>query len=224
MRKRRAIVFDDDQVLLSLFTEFFSLIGYEVFAYAAPLLCPVAGENASACTRAYPCADVLIVDNQLLGMNGLDLLCAQSRHGCKLTNRNKALMAGFIDEEAQKIVDQMGYAFFKKPLDLKVLSDWVRECEKRTDLSHPLGSRRLETRHATCHAIRCLVERTDKIINGMTVDMSDSGLRIKLADPLMPRQKVYLDTELPVIACHAASVRWVQRHRDGSYLVGLLCH
>jgi DNA-binding response OmpR family regulator len=223
MRKRRAVVIDDEPIIVRLLKDFFSLREYEVLAYTEPVICPIQREEGDACDSDYPCADVMITDFNMPRMNGLQLLQEQSRKGCKLTIKNKAVMSGFIDEESRKKIQQLGCAFFQKPIDYSEFSAWLDECEKRVDLSQPLGSRRKETRHATYYEVRCLVDRTDEIVNGTTVNISNNGLCLKLATPLMIKQTVHIDTELPMIACRTASIQWVNRSQDGSYLAGLIC-
>ena len=87
-----------------------------------------------------------------------------------------------------------------------------------------LSSKRKETRHVNHCNVRCLENRTKKLLNGMTINVSDGGLCLKLAVPLMTRQTIYIDTAHPIIACRTASVKWVTRNEDGSYLAGLAYH
>jgi DNA-binding NtrC family response regulator len=224
MRKRRAVVIDDEEIIVNLFKDFFSTRQYEVLSYTRPVVCPIHDEKGNPCNTDYPCADVIITDFKMPRMNGLELLQEQSRHGCKLTRENKAVMSGYLDEESHRKIKQLRYAFFQKPIDFSKFSAWLGECEKRVDLSQPLGSRRKESRHATHYEVRCLVERTDETVDGMTVDISNSGLCLKLAIPLMTSQTIHISTAHAIIACSTASVRWVSRNPDGSYLAGLSCH
>jgi DNA-binding NtrC family response regulator len=224
MRKRRAVVIDDEELIVELFKDFFSTRGYEVLSYTSPVVCPIRDEQGNLCNTDHPCADVIITDFEMSGMNGLELVEEQSRHGCKLMRENKAVMSGGLDAESYRKIKERGYAFFQKPIDYSEFSAWLDECEKRVVLSRPLGSRRKETRHETRHEVRCLVDRTGKILDGITVNMSDSGLCLKLATPLMTSQTIHISTAQASIACRAASVRWVSRNPDGSYLAGLSCH
>jgi hypothetical protein len=73
-------------------------------------------------------------------MNGIEFLNAQTQRGCKLDNRNKAIISGQMDNEQKKIVDRLGCKFFQKPFKLSDLSDWLDECEKRMDLSEPVDN------------------------------------------------------------------------------------
>ena len=223
MRKRRAVVIDDEKIIVEMFKEFFSTRNYEVLSYNRPVICPIRDKKGNPCNTDYPCADIIITDFSMPGMNGLELLQKQSTHGCKLMNKNKAVMSGYIDEESHEQVKRLGYTFFQKPIDFSHFSAWLDECEKRLDLSRSLGSRRKETRHSTHYEVRCLVDRTNEHVNGMTINISEGGLCLKLAAPLMTRQTIHIDAVDNNIECRTASVQWVSRNQDGSYLTGLSC-
>jgi CheY-like chemotaxis protein len=224
MRKRRAVVIDDEEIIVHLLKDFFSTRDYEVLSYTRPVVCPICDDKGNPCNTDYPCADVVITDFNMPGMNGLQLLHEQSKHGCKLMRENKAVMSGYIDGESQKQIKRLGYAFFQKPIEFDDFSAWLDECEKRVDLSKPLGSRRKETRRSTHYEVRCLMDRAKEPVNGMTINISEGGLCLKLAVPLVTTETIHLDTIHPFFACRIASVQWVSRNRDGSYLAGLSCH
>lgn len=223
MRKRRAVVIDDEEIIVDLFTEFFSARGYEVFSYSMPVICPIRDEKGNLCNTEYPCADVIMTDLKMRGMNGIEMLEEQARQGCKVKRENKAVMSGYLDEESSRNIAQRGYAFFQKPVDFSKISAWLDECEARMDLSRPLGSRRKEARQTTRRQVRCLVDRTEEIVGGITVDISNSGIRLKLATPLTTGQIIHIGMEDSPIAYPTASVRWVRRSPDGSYQAGLSC-
>jgi CheY-like chemotaxis protein len=224
MRKPRAIVIDDEEIIVHLLKDFFSARDYEVLSYTRPVICPICDDGEISCNTDYPCADVIITDFNMPGMNGLKLLQEQATHGCKLMRENKAVMSGYIDGEDQEQIKRLGYAFFQKPIEFADLSDWLDECEKRMDLSKPLGSRRKEARRATRYEVQCLVDRSHEPVSGTTINISDNGLCLRLPVPLLTTQTIHLDTVHSVFACRTASVQWVNRDQDGSYLAGLSCH
>ncbi len=218
MRKRRAIIFEDEALQLRLYSDLFLSKGYDVLAYSEPVICPIHAENAEAATGLDPCADILITDYTMPRMNGLDLLRAQSGHGCSLPMKNKALISG--QEKVRQKALELGCAFFEKPVDRDDLEEWIAECEQRTDLSRPLAAPRKEERYVYSQEIPCLVLLGDKIMDVTAVNSSRSGLCLKLAMPLLTEQQIRVHTKLS-IASPAAAVRWVSRLADGTYLVGL---
>jgi CheY-like chemotaxis protein len=139
MRKPRAIVCDDDEVILQVFKHALESTGYEVLTAETPLTCAFFRDRAESCPQHDRCTDVLITDYAMPDMTGLELLEMQHHRGCKLTSRNKALLTGRDDEEIRRRAEVMGCSFFSKPLPISVLMDWIRECQRRTDLSEPLA-------------------------------------------------------------------------------------
>lgn len=220
MRKRRAIIFDDEKIILQLLKYVFSAMNYEVITYSEPVACPLYTGTATACTKEHPCADILITDFRFSKMSGLDLIKQQSQQGCKLTTRNKAVMSGYLDETNMGLVKDLGCTFFSKPIELGELTTWLSLCENRMDLSRPLATRRNYLRYEDQREIRCTIDRGETIINGATVNISDSGLCLKVPTNLETGQLVRFDNESS-LAAGSASVRWVSDQGNGSFLAGL---
>jgi CheY-like chemotaxis protein len=140
MRKPRAIVCDDDHQILDLFRSVIEMMGYEVLTAETPITCAFYRDHVDSCRQHHRCADVLITDYSMPSMTGLELLVMQHQGGCKLTSRNKALMTGDEDSELRKQAAALGCHFFTKPLLVSTLIAWLKECEKRFDLSEPLAA------------------------------------------------------------------------------------
>jgi CheY-like chemotaxis protein len=138
MRKPRAIVYDDNEVILQMLDSFLAKRGYEVLCFDGPSPCPIYSEDAKSCPKTHQCADVVITDLKMPRMTGIELLRQQADQGCKLDRRNKALISGYAGEEDFEAIRELGCAFFRKPFDFSELSEWLDECEKRMDLSSPL--------------------------------------------------------------------------------------
>jgi CheY-like chemotaxis protein len=222
MRKRRAIIYDDDLVILNVLRMFFELRGYDVIACREPVPCPVYIERGN-CSNLAPCGDVILTDYRMPKMNGIELLEAQRRSGCKLTIRNKAVISGYFDTTAQDEVARLGCALFQKPMQFGELEQWLDGCERRMFLSQPLGFRRREARNDCYHAAFLKTVIREAKYDGMIVNRSHSGLCIALerapdADDIMTVQ-----ADVP-IGFSQAMVRWVKQDGQGKYLVGMSSH
>jgi FixJ family two-component response regulator len=223
MRKRRAIVIDDEQMIVTLFRHFLSTRDYEVFSYTKPVECPIRDVKGSLQSTDCPCADVIITDYKMFPINGLDLLQRQADFGCPIPKENKAVMSGFIHQETLKQIHQSGYHFFSKPIDFSAFSGWLDQCDKRVDLSQPLGSRRKEVRHDTSYEIGCFLNSTTDMMTVTAVNISNNGLCLKLAFPLRSKQVLHFKTVHPLVPFSTASVLWINRTPDGSFLAGVAC-
>ena len=138
MRRPRVMIYDDDQIVLDMLKLFFTRRGYEVFDYIEPVVCPLKEKPAERCDNFHPCADVIISDYQMPKMSGIELLQNQSKKGCKVDIKMKAIMSGYSDEKIIAQCHDLGYSFFQKPFTLSKLSTWLSEHEKSFDLSQQL--------------------------------------------------------------------------------------
>jgi len=139
MRKPRAIIFDDEIILLDLFKKWMVQRGYEVLTYHEPIVCPLYEKHADTCIQEHKCADLVITDFKMPLMTGLELLQSQHKRGCKLDVKHKAVISGDLESENKRLITEMGVSFFQKPLMIPEFSEWLNGCEKRIDLSLPLA-------------------------------------------------------------------------------------
>jgi CheY-like chemotaxis protein len=218
MRKPRIIIYDDNNTLLLLFKDFFTMRGYDVLAYQTPQACPIYKEDG-ACENRRPCADIVLSDYRMLDMIGTEMLRAQSRGGCKVPVENRALMSGDLDERGELAVRELGCAFFQKPFSFTNLSAWLDGREQCMDLSQPLGTPRREQRLAGKEEIT-LLTTGERAFNGITVNRSPSGLCLKTAVHLPQGEALTVRPGLSRPS-RRASVRWVRDSGDGFYLTGL---
>jgi len=222
MRKRRAIVYDDEPFITNMFKMYLSSLNYEVLTFAEPIApCPIYTADSDVCRKTTACADILLTDYQMPRMNGLQLLEAQTKNGCKLSIRNKALISAYLEESHLKKVQTLGCAHFYKPIDFAKFSAWLADCETRIDLSKPLASRRKAGRQADNRLIKYRSDIHGDIQTGTAVDISDIGLRLKISNPLFTGQTIYIDTDLPN-ECRRGLVIWTLSMGDGMHLAGLI--
>jgi len=196
MRKRRAILYDDDPAILCVLTLFFEERGYEVIACREPEPCPVYLDG-ERCDKRRLCGDLMISDLEMPRMSGIELLQQQTRQGCWLDIRNKAILSGNLNPASREVIRSLGCAAFSKPCRLSTLAAWVSECEQRMDLSQPLGVRRSQRRDSCSSGAVFRVEREADFFTAVVVNRSDSGLCVRLDRPLVVAEVLSLQTRLP---------------------------
>ena len=222
MRKRRVIVYDDEPLITNMFKIYLSSLNYEVFTFAEPIVpCPIYTSDSDVCSKTSACADIVLTDYQMPRMNGLQLLEAQMKNGCKISIKNKALISAYLEESHLKKVQKLGCAHFLKPIDFAKFSAWLADCETRIDLSKPLASRRKTGRQADNRLITYRLDIQGDVRTGTAVDISDFGLRLKISNPLYTGQTIYIDTDLPN-ECRRGLVVWTLSAGDGMQLAGLI--
>lgn len=221
MRRRRAIIYDDEPVVLLVLKDFFETKGYEVLAFREPVVCPVYGVG-TVCAHKAPCGDIMLTDRKMPGMTGIELLQEQIRRGCLLNPRNKALLSGHLDDEMANQIRDLGAVFFQKPVEFDRLDRWVQECEQRMDLARPMAIVRKEARQDYSGEVSFQVAPRPEVLRGTTVNLSSSGLCLKTPVSLAKEQMVTIQSALP-LASPITLVRWVMTAGDGVFVAGLQC-
>jgi len=221
MRKRRAILIDDDPFMLDMLKQLFEFRGYEVVAYGEPVCCP-GYDGQARCDTMRPCGDILITDYSVPGMSGLELLREQVKMGCKITMKNKAVISGYLDDAVVAALDTMGCAYFNKPFIFPELVTWVSGCEQRMDLTMPLGFKRKESRQNCSSEVTFQLERSDILCRADVVNRSRSGLCVRVQHPLAVDQRLYLRTGIP-LSSGCLLVCWTRPASEGGYFAGMSC-
>ena len=180
VRKKRAVIYDDDYVVLGILKEYFLLRYYEVFTFQSPVICPLGKIEKNICPKPYPCADIILSDFDMPNMDGITLFKHQLQMDCKVDIRNKAIMSGYLDERENKILGELGIYFFQKPINFSDLTTWIDRCEQRINLYQPLGSRRSGTRTIFNGEITYTLSFGDKSSRGLMVNLSENGLCIRV--------------------------------------------
>lgn len=220
MRRRRVVLFDDDPFVLDALSLFFEGRGYDVIGCREAVSC-VVYEDSPSCDRERPCADIMITDLQMPGMNGIQLFETQTRRGCPLTVKNKAVLSGSLDSAALVAIRRLGCAWFEKPFRLAQLDKWIRECEFRMDLSRPLGVLRKESRVA-CSDLHVTVGLEGDEYGAEVVNRSHSGRCLRLGRELAVAQVLAVRTR-PAAPTECFEVRWTKPDLTGRFLAGASC-
>jgi CheY-like chemotaxis protein len=127
-KRYRAVILDDNSMIRKVLWSFLDRLGYEVFTFPDPGLCPLHVLGKCACPASTTCADVIVSDLNMVDGNGIDFLEQLVQKGCQ--RPQFALMSGDFSDEDLSRASRLGCALFKKPLDLAQFAKWLEEVER----------------------------------------------------------------------------------------------
>lgn len=220
MRRRRAIIYDDEPSVRELLEKVLTKRDYEVISLGEPYVCPIYENNGSHCLKEHPpCADVIIADQRMPNMTGIELLKTQAKNGCSLTCENKAIITGHLDEQELQCVRDLGCFYLAKPFHISDFLSWIDQCEKRMDLSAPIGIRRKEKRTPVQLDVIYHAETRGPEMMAVMTDFSSSGFCLKADHRFDNSERIRVVSGHPETGT-PASVRWSRGTEDGRYLAG----
>ena len=107
-----------------------SAMGHQILTYENPTICEVYNQSDRQCPQEFPCADIVITDNMMPKMSGVDYLSLMAQRGCKIEATQKALISAGLTEEQVRYVESLGCRYFRKPFKISEITAWVQECAK----------------------------------------------------------------------------------------------
>ena len=126
MPPKTALLLEDNDFYREVLTEVLHEKDFQVLAYTDPRA--FLATKAECCSAGNkPCADVMITDNQMPGMSGLEFLEHVHARGCKLPNACKAIISGNWAEPDHAQAVASGCKVFHKPTSLDDLLTWLDE-------------------------------------------------------------------------------------------------
>jgi len=127
----RVYIFEEDVSLLELLVTFMKNQGHQVRGFSEGYKCPLYLLEECVCPASKPCAEAVIVNTRVPNQASVQILLDQEAKGCKLTNRNKAVMSANFSEQHENYIRQYGFSLIKKPFRLKAITSWLEECAER---------------------------------------------------------------------------------------------
>lgn len=126
----RIILIEKDQNYRDILKAFLEMRGHDVVPELDLTACPTYGSVDVLCPHDYPCGDVLLIDNEMPEMTGLEFIQSKFEHTCKESVHNKALMVADMTQDEKELAAQLGCTIFPKPFHLHSLQEWLESVEK----------------------------------------------------------------------------------------------
>ena len=127
----KVLVVDDDPAICNMLRIFLSAKGHQVDTYLNPANTPVVRDRDYRCPEASHCADAMLVDYFMPGMNGLEFLKLLEERGCGAIKGNKAIITAYGTHELCQELEQLGVKYFRKPFRFPEIGKWLEECSAR---------------------------------------------------------------------------------------------
>lgn len=127
MTDKRALVFDDEEIIRVLFARIFSSKKIQVDAYENPCLYFCIQSGADTCPVPTRCTDFLLTDQRMPDMTGLEFLRRIKEMQCKIPDSRKALISAILIEEELKEAGQLNVCVFHKSEAKEQISLWVEK-------------------------------------------------------------------------------------------------
>ncbi|WP_020674998.1 response regulator [Geopsychrobacter electrodiphilus] len=135
----RIIVFEDDEASRRLMTILLEQRGYEVISAADPTICPLYSDREKPCPHVDACGDILLTDNRMPNMTGLEFVETQSQRGCKGIIQNKAVISGTWSSKECEQAEKLGCKMFYKPVCISEIFEWIEEQITKIPLNRKLA-------------------------------------------------------------------------------------
>lgn len=135
--KPRILIFEDNDFIRSTLKNILVGVGYEVYDFSNPGLCPQYFSSNQNCLWDDSCSDIIISDVNMPVETGLEFIKNRLKVGCKIKFR--ALMSADWTESELQYAQKIGCKVFHKPFDLEELLEWLENCQKQIDQNRVLS-------------------------------------------------------------------------------------
>ena len=100
-------------------------LGYKPILISDPLICKAANSELKQCPTKKPCAEFLLIDKDCPAIDGLSLIELQTRKGCSVQIKQKALMASKLTDEENEKAFTLGCHVISKSVTFQDLERWL---------------------------------------------------------------------------------------------------
>jgi CheY-like chemotaxis protein len=124
-KKLKIMIIEDETCIRESLTWHLEDLGHTVVANDSPFDCAV--YNGGTCSKKVYCTEVLLIDQHLPVIKGLDFIEELCERGCKGIRSNILLMSGDTTSIDQEKAKALGVTVVQKPMDFEYLEKWLSE-------------------------------------------------------------------------------------------------
>ena len=117
------LIVDDEECIRSSLDIHLTHLGYRVETAEHPLECICV--KSGACQEEAPFADVIITDQCMPHMTGLDFIAKRVERGCKGSAQHLAIMSANLTDDNLLQAAELGCRVFFKPFSLVEVEMWL---------------------------------------------------------------------------------------------------
>ncbi len=123
------LIVDDEECIRTSLSIHLTEMGHKVETAEHPLEC-VCVQNGS-CQSEGPCADVVIADQYMPHMTGLEFVASRVERGCNGETQHLAIMSANLTDEDFLQAAELGCRVFNKPFRLDEIDKWFEKIIKQ---------------------------------------------------------------------------------------------
>lgn len=136
MNTKTALVLDDNDLYRTVLTYMLKKKKIAVSAFPDPESY-LATRGKDHCAKNCPCFDIILTDNHMLSMSGLEFLEWGKHINCKLPAQRKAIISSLLTDEDRDRAEQLGCQVFDKNSQLDNIRNWVDQWTEAKRESKP---------------------------------------------------------------------------------------
>lgn len=117
----RTLLFEDDDQLRLVLHRMCTRRGWKIRSFQNALACPLACSSKCTCPLPEFCANVIVTDFEMPGLDGVSFVSQLRDKGCRISNI--AVFSGSCDDDALACASDLGIRVFAKPDGILALLD-----------------------------------------------------------------------------------------------------
>lgn len=126
----KILIVDNEECIRESLRMHLSEQGHDVLTASEPVICNV--YRGEPCSQEAPCGDVLIMDQNMRTMKGLDFFEKMEQNGCRGLPQNKLVMSGSASPAELERARLLGCRFIQKPFTLPEVDKFIESVQLRT--------------------------------------------------------------------------------------------